>query len=97
MMDLAGIPLPPLTLNGADTTAAGGHSGNSFEIPFSFDHSGWNVNIKGQGAQDAQGATGQGRSGGSGSTPVQANTSNGIAANTFVIVVGFALLLLLRK
>lgn len=55
-----GIPgLPPLALSGGQSST--GHT--MFEIPFNYDNSGWNVNIKGQGNQSAQGNGGTGGGG----------------------------------
>lgn len=53
------VPIPSLTggAGGAAQSGSQSYAGVSVPIntPFNFDNSGWNVNIKGQGNQSAQG------------------------------------------
>lgn len=62
------MPLPNLSASGSSgaTGRNDGQSSSVFDMPFSFDHSGWNVSIGGSGAQTASGAQGQGGGAGAG-------------------------------
>lgn len=52
--------LPPMTFGGGGPSDAYSRAEAStpLSVPFNFDDSGWNVNIKGQATQSAQGNTG---------------------------------------
>ena len=62
------IPLPDLHLSMSEQLSSGsnGTLSSAFDIPFSFDHSGWNVSLHSSGNQSATGSTGQGSGAGGG-------------------------------
>lgn len=82
------MPLPPLSLNASSSSSAknDGALSNSFDMPFVFDNSGWNVNIKGSGQQSA--TTSSGPTGGA---------STGLAMNPQLLMLAAIAYLLLRR
>lgn len=88
------IPLPDLSLHLAKNSTAVSGAGplqTMFDIPFSFDHSGWNVASRSSGNQAATGATGQGGSAGGGLGGFLASL------DPMVIALGAVVLYLIRR
>jgi pantothenate kinase len=86
------IPMPNLTLSDQAKSGSTGTMSNAFDIPFSFDHSGWNVSLHSSGNQSATGSTGQGSGAGGGAL-------GGLLGNLDprLLLIAGVVILLLRK
>lgn len=93
-----GVPMPNLSL-GFSKELTSGANGNGFDTtfntPFSFDNSGWNVAVRSSGDQSAQGATGQGS--GTGRSPLDLGGALGGIDLKWLLLAGGVYLLMRRN
>lgn len=89
---MSGIPIPNLTLSDKSQAGSDGTLSSMFDMPFSFDHSGWNVSLHSSGSQSATGSTGQGSGAGGG-------LLGGLlgSVNPNMLLIAAAIILLMRK
>lgn len=80
------MAFPPMSLSYGESSSTAspndGHLQNAIDIPFTFDHSGWNVNIKGNATQSATSAAG---------------SSKGLDINPLYIAIAVGAYIMLRR
>lgn len=84
--------IPSISASSNDQIASGVDTGLStmFDIPFTFDHSGWNVSVKSSGSQSATSAAGA--TGGPSS-----GTGAGMAIDPMYLLIGAAIYFFARR
>lgn len=97
-MSMSAFPDLALQLSKQSSAVSGGGGmQTSFDVPFSFDHSGWNVASHSSGNQSATGSTGQGSGAGGGG--LLGGGLGGMLAgiNPSMIALGAVVYLLLKR